>query len=392
MKAVIVLPTYNERDNILPLLAALRTEEPNIRDFRLEILVVDDSSPDGTGELVRDAQQTMPNLHLLIGQKKGLGAAYIRGITHALDILKADAVLEMDADFSHDPRDVKRLLVNIAYGADFVIGSRYVPGGTIPGQWSLLRRLNSSVGNFVARNLAGLTRVRDCTAGFRAISAALLHRIDLKSLKVQGYAFQVTLLHEAIIAGARVVEIPVDFTDRTAGESKLGIRDILEFILNAAQIRLRSNTTFIKFSLVGLSGVAVNLIVFSALLSFGFNKLLASALAIEASIIGNFILNNQWTFKDRARSESLPVRGLKFNAVSLISLSVSFGTFMFLQTIHPDGSPVLHQLVGIAPAMVVNYFMNSYWTFRRVKSVTQETRGPMSAFQEDLTNTKKPQP
>lgn len=379
MKAVIVLPTYNERDNILPLLAALEAEAPTIPIYDLHILVVDDSSPDGTGALVKEAQARMPNLELLIGQKQGLGAAYIRGISHALTELKADAVLEMDADFSHDPKDVRRLLVNLAYGADFVIGSRYVPGGTIPAQWGLMRRLNSSVGNFVARNLAGLHRVRDCTAGFRAISASLLNRIDLKSLKVQGYAFQVTLLHEAIIAGARVVEIPVDFTDRTAGESKLGIKDIIEFILNAAQIRLRSNATFVKFALVGITGVLVNLGAFSALLAFGLNKFLASALAIETSIITNFFLNNHWTFASRGMQDSLPVRGLKFNAVSLVSLGVSFTTFFLLQTAYPTVSPLWHQLVGIAPAMLVNYFMNSYWTFRAAKVTTESLRGPAVA-------------
>lgn len=376
MRAVIVLPTYNERDNILPLLDALEAEGAQIAGYEMHVLVVDDSSPDGTGELVREAQTRRPNLHLLTGRKQGLGAAYIRGITHALAELGADAVLEMDADFSHDPKDVRRLLINIAHGADFVIGSRYVPGGTIPAQWGLLRRLNSSVGNFVARNLAGLNRVRDCTAGFRAIGAPLLRRIDLGSLKVQGYAFQVTLLHEAIIAGARVVEVPVDFTDRTAGESKLGIRDIVEFILNAAQIRLRSNATFVKFALVGATGVAVNLGAFSVLLGAGLNKYLASALAVETSIVTNFLLNNRWTFASRGLKDSLRARGLKFNAVSLLSLGVSFTTFLVLQAIWPGVAPQWHQLAGIVPAMLVNYFMNSYWTFRGSSATTDRLRGP----------------
>jgi len=359
-----VLPTYNESTNIGPLLAALQEQFVRIPNQEMHILVVDDSSPDGTADVVRDAQRDMANVHLLIGQKKGLGAAYIRGISHALEHLDAQAVMEMDADFSHKPEDIPRLLINIEYGADFVIGSRYVPGGTIPSEWTLYRRANSLFGNIVARYIAGLYRVRDCTAGFRAIRASLLQRIDLPQLRVQGYAFQVALLHAAVIAGAKVVEIPVDFVDRTRGESKLGIRDIAEFVLNACWLRFQTSKTFIKFLVVGASGVAVNLGVFAVLLRLDINQFVASPLAIETSIVGNFLLNNYWTFRSRRVGSRLRIRGLKFNAVSLFSLLISFSTFVALSVLQPNGSPILHQFIGIVPATVVNYFLNSYWTFR----------------------------
>jgi dolichol-phosphate mannosyltransferase len=245
-----------------------------------------------------------------------------------------------------------------------VIGSRYVKGGSIPGEWGLLRRLNSRVGNIVARYLAGIYRVKDCTAGFRAIKTGLLARIDFAVLKVQGYAFQVALLYEAVIRKANIVEIPVDFVDRTQGESKLGIDDILEFIKNAAWLRFRSSTTFIKFAIVGLSGVLVNLGAFWLLLNVGLSKFLASPVAIEISIVWNFLLNNYWTFRWRQTGERLRIRGLKFNIVSLLTLAVSYSAFLLLTWLFPDVSPYWHQLAGIVPAALLNYLMNSYWTFR----------------------------
>src|SRR5581483_11497804 len=253
MKVVIIVPTYNERGNITALLASLQSEFTRLR-HDMHILVVDDNSPDGTAELVRDTMQRYSNVHLLSGDKAGPGAAYIRGMQHAIGELCADVVFEMDADFSHDPADVPRLLAALESGADFVIGSRHVPGGSIPAEWSLLRKLNSAGGNWVARYVAGLYGIRDCTAGFRAIRASILRQIDFSALRVKGYAFQVALLHQAVTLGAVVKEVPVHFVDRKRGQSKLGLADITEFVLNAWWIRMRALRTFIRFALVGASG------------------------------------------------------------------------------------------------------------------------------------------
>jgi dolichol-phosphate mannosyltransferase len=240
MRVVLVIPTYNERGNIGRLIEELqRVFAPLPHD--MHILVVDDNSPDGTIDVVREQQRRAPNVHASQGAKQGLGAAYIRGMRQAIETLHADVVLEMDADFSHNPADVPRLLAALAAGADLAIGSRYVAGGSIPREWGLNRRLVSLCGNVAARYVAGIYRVRDCTAGFRAIRAELLRRIALERLQVQGYAFQIALLHAAIVCGARVVELPVEFVDRTVGESKLGFRDILEFLRSVAWIRFQSS-------------------------------------------------------------------------------------------------------------------------------------------------------
>lgn len=362
MKVVLIMPTYNERDNIAPILSALQREFAQI-PHDMHILVVDDNSPDGTSEVVSELTQKYANLHLITGQKKGLGAAYIRGMTFAMDKLEADAVFEMDADFSHDPADVPRLLAAMEGSADFVIGSRYVKGGSIPSDWSLLRKANSMLGNFVARYLAGMYRIRDCTAGFRLIRTSILKQINFSSLRVQGYAFQVALLHQAITSGAVVREIPVHFIDRKYGQSKLDVSDIVEFIINAWWIRLRSSETFIKFGLVGLSGVLVNLGIFTLLLNIGMNKFIASPIAIEGSVISNFLLNNYWTFAKRKSKDRVRIKGLKFNFVSIFSLVVSYTTFLELTFLFPATRPQVHQIISIAPAMLINYFLNSYWTF-----------------------------
>lgn len=367
MKTIIIIPTFNERDNIALLVSALQDQFASIA-HEMHILVVDDNSPDKTADLVRDLLGEYANLHLIEGRKAGLGAAYIRGMRHALEVLQAEVVFEMDADFSHKPEDVPRLMSEIDAGADFVIGSRYVKGGSIPTEWGLLRRLNSWGGNIAARYIAGIPKVKDCTAGFRAIRGSLLRQIDLGELRVQGYAFQVALLHAAVVEDAVIREVPVDFIDREHGESKLGLSDIVEFLGNVWWIRLQNSKTFIKFGIVGASGVVVNLGFFSLLLAAGVNKYIASPVAIELSIIWNFLLNNGWTFRSRNTADRTRIRGLKFNLVSLLALGVSYGTFLALSMAFPQGMPQIHQLIGIIPATIINYMMNSYWTFRHVEN------------------------
>jgi len=363
MKIVVILPTYNERENIVLMVRALQAEFRAI-PHDLHILVVDDNSPDGTADSVRSEASSWQNLHLITGTKAGLGAAYIRGMNHAINELKADAVMEMDADFSHKPEDVPRLIEGLDRGADFVIGSRYVPGGKIPDDWSFFRRMNSKWGNVFARYVAGMYQVRDCTAGFRAIRASIIKKIDPDTLKVKGYAFQISLLHEAILNHAKVKEVPVEFVDRTRGETKLGLSDIVEFMLNAWWIRFERSKTFLNFSAVGAIGVVVNLVSFTMLLKLGMNKFLASPLAIEVSIITNFLLNNYWTFSQRDMNDKIHIRGLKFNAVSFVALAVSYSTFLLLSALDPSGIPQVHQALGIIPATLINYFLNSYWTFK----------------------------
>jgi dolichol-phosphate mannosyltransferase len=370
MRVVVIVPTFNERGNIGRLIDELQAVFVSL-PHDMHILVVDDNSPDGTIEVVAAYRERFANVHALQGEKRGLGAAYLRGMRYALNELRADAVFEMDADFSHKPADVPRLLGALEDGSDFVIGSRYVRGGKLPREWGFHRRLNSRVGNIIARYVAGLYRIRDCTAGFRAIRADVIRGIQLDHLRVQGYAFQVALLHAAVLRGATVLELPVEFVDRTIGESKLGIKDIVEFLVSAAAIRLQSSKVFIKFCITGASGVLVNLGVFSVLMALGVNKFVASPIAIQCSIITNFLGNNYWTFRRRNLVGRVRARGVRFNFVSLLSLSASYLTFVAASRGFPRIAPQGAQLMGIVPAILINYFLNAYWTFRDPRTAPQ---------------------
>ena len=357
-----VIPTYNEAPNVTPLLRRLCDLYPHDDTM---FLIVDDESPDGTAHLVREfARSECGRVHLLEGRRRGLGDAYVRGISHALEVLDAEVVVQMDADFSHDPADARKLLARIHEGADVAIGSRYVAGGGIDARWSLGRRLLSRWGNRMARWIAGLAVVHDCTAGYKAIKAQALRAAKVENIRVQGYAFQIVLLHRLLHSGARIVEEPVFFRERELGHTKLGMRDLIEFFYNVWWLRLANHRTFIKFAVTGLSGVLINLGSFLILLDFGVHKLLASPLAIELSIISNFLINNYWTFAERPMVGRKRIRGLKFNLVSLVTLTLSYGTFIVLSMRFPEVRPVLLQGCGIVPAAFLNYFLNSYWTFR----------------------------
>lgn len=219
----IVVPTFNERDNIASLIdaiAAIRNER-----LPLSVLVVDDSSPDGTSQRVRELQPERPWLHLLVrAEKSGLGAAYKAGMQHAIDALGAEIVFEMDADLSHDPVFVPAMLERIENGADFVIGSRYVEGGRLPEHWPRKRRIISWMANTGARTVLRL-QVRDCSGGFRAVRCEVLERVGLESIAASGYGFQIELLYRAVASGSRVDEVPIVFADRTSGTSKMRLAD-----------------------------------------------------------------------------------------------------------------------------------------------------------------------
>ena len=238
-----VVPTYNEASNIVRFLVRLTGLYP---DPDTVFLIVDDESPDGTGRLVREFAASDDRVRLLEGPRRGFGQAVVRGMVHALDTGGADAIVLMDADFSHDPVDAERLLARLrgedgpADGADVAIGSRYVPGGTIDPRWRLRRRLLSRWGNRFARSIAGIRAVHDCTSGFKAIRADALRAAKVEEVRARGLVFQVEILHRLIHAGARVVEEPIHFREREHGRTKTGAGSILEFFYRVWWLRVAS--------------------------------------------------------------------------------------------------------------------------------------------------------
>jgi dolichol-phosphate mannosyltransferase len=228
-KATVCLPTYNERENLEPMLRALAP-------LGVNVLVVDDNSPDGTGELADRLAAELGFVSVLHRERKeGLGPAYIAGFHRALAD-GAEYVLEMDCDFSHDPADVPRLIAACEQGADLALGSRYVPGGGT-GNWGLGRRFVSEGGSWYARVLLGV-RIRDLTGGFKCYRRAVLERIDLDAIGSKGYAFQIETTYRTLRAGFTVVEVPIQFVDRTEGHSKMSRAIVLEAVVKVPALRL----------------------------------------------------------------------------------------------------------------------------------------------------------
>jgi dolichol-phosphate mannosyltransferase len=224
----LVIPTYNEAENLQHIVRAAGAELERAAADGYRILVVDDNSPDGTGAIADSLAAECAWVEVLHRPgKSGLGQAYLAGFAHALD-RGAELLIEMDADFSHDPRYLPQLLA-AAEHADLVLGSRYVPGGGVR-DWGLLRRLISRGGGLYARVILGV-EVRDLTGGFKCIRRAVLEAIDLPSVRAEGYVFQIEVTYRAILAGFTVSEIPIVFADRTAGSSKMSSRIALEAML-----------------------------------------------------------------------------------------------------------------------------------------------------------------
>jgi glycosyltransferase involved in cell wall biosynthesis len=220
MRTLVVLPTYNEIENVEPMLRTLRKVAP-----QCDILVVDDASPDGTAALAEEVAQEVGQITVLRrANKSGLGGAYRSGFAWGID-QGYDHFVEIDCDFSHDPRALPSLL-SAAEDHDVVIGSRYVPGGHIP-QWRLSRRMLSRGGNQYASIMLGLD-VADSTAGYRVYSKDVLEEIDFRTVKADGYGFQIEMTYRAKRVGASIIEVPISFTDREHGESKMSQAIVVE--------------------------------------------------------------------------------------------------------------------------------------------------------------------
>jgi dolichol-phosphate mannosyltransferase len=224
VRTLVVLPTFNEADNIAEVLRRVRAATPAV-----DVLVVDDGSPDGTADLAEAAGREVGGVDVLRRPRKaGLGTAYRAGFRRAM-ALGYDVAVEMDSDLSHDPSALPDLLRAVEAGADLAVGSRYVPGGSIP-DWSLHRRLLSRWGNRYASAVLGLA-VKDATSGYRAYRVGVLRRIDLDAVKADGYGFQIEMAYEVARAGGTVVEVPISFTDRVRGTSKMSSRIVAEALV-----------------------------------------------------------------------------------------------------------------------------------------------------------------
>lgn len=329
MKVVIIIPTYNEKENIDLLIDELEEIFPKVpQGFEMNILVVDDSSPDGTADIVKKKMRTYSNVHLLINpEKKGLGAAYIKGMRYAMDKLGADLVFEFDADGSHRPKYIPGMLKEIKKGADVVVGSRYIPGGSIPQDWGVHRKLVSYLGNLVARLILLTFQYHDMTSGFRVTKTEFLKKIDLENLLSKQYAYKIHLYFALHKAGAKIVEYPIDFIDRTKGKSKFPKNNVLDSLRVVFTLRFQESEKFIKVCLVGGIGAVIQFSIFN-FLRLKISPEYANAVAVEIAVISNFILNNIWTFREEkihfSQLKKLISKFFQFNLVSLGSILIQF--------------------------------------------------------------------
>ncbi len=327
MKIVVIPATYNEKGNIEQMIILLEEEVfPRIKNHEMHILVADDNSPDGTADEVRKLMKKWKNLGISVGEKKGLGAAYIRAMTYAVEKMGADILCEIDADLSHDPREIPKFLEKIDEGYDIVIGTRYSNGGSMPNNWPMQRKAFSVIANLIIRLITGRFFIHDWTGGYRAIKKELFLKERDKVQTFQGYTFQVAFLYKAVIDGHKVAEIPIHFADRKLGRSKIApleyIINLLKYVITERLVEL-IYSPFLKYAITGFIGYLINAIsleVFKSTLHVHSGA--AASMGAELSIMWNFIMNNFWSFSSQRITSpvKLFLKFLQFNLVALGSL------------------------------------------------------------------------
>ncbi|OGH11932.1 MAG: hypothetical protein A2857_05785 [Candidatus Levybacteria bacterium RIFCSPHIGHO2_01_FULL_36_15] len=302
-KAVIVLPTYNEKGNVDKIIPILEEEVfPSIKNYEMHILVADDNSPDGTAEEIKTLMKKWKNIELNLGEKRGLGAAYIRGMTYAIDKMGADVLFEMDADFFHDPKKMPEFLNKIDQGYDYVIGTRYSGGGSIPKNWKLQRKIYSIFGNLLVRTILTRFSIHDWTGGYRAMKKEAFLKEKNELIDFKGYTFQVAFLYKVVRDGYKVAEVPFHATDRVLGRSKIApaeyIFNLLKYVITTRAKELLMGK-FGKFLVVGGFGFIVNAVTLRILVeSARWNPELSNLMGAALAIFSNYNFNNIWTFKE----------------------------------------------------------------------------------------------
>ena len=335
MRVVNMLATYNEKDNVGPMVETLEEIAKKCLGYEFITLVVDSHSPDGTGEVVRQLAKTHKSLFLL-ETPRGLGVSLIAGYRYAIEKLKADIVIPNDCDFQWDPNLIPQMLQKIEGGYDVVVPSRHVKGGK--DNFNAFRKLTHFVSNDLLNYYwAGIREVKDLAGNFKAIRVKnILDKVELDKLNVRGFVIQSTMIYELSKTEAKFIEIPAIYGERRAGEAKVGfnkqfVKDIIETFKNSTRIRFERSPgllKFIKFGIVGGFGFIINffgLMLFNGLFKSAFNwsigmiNFWANALASELAIISNFTWNNLWTFS-REKITSAKELFLKFGAFNLSSI------------------------------------------------------------------------
>ena len=370
-KAIIIIPTYNESKNIASILDQLESVFLKIDNYEMGILIYDSNSPDKTADIVKEYQKKFSNIYLQTEEKKsGLGNAYIHAMTYACEILQADIVFEFDADGSHRPEYLPSMMEKFTQGADVVLGSRYVKGGSIPKDWAFHRKFFSIFGNIISRLILSY-KIKDYTTGFRGTRTHFLKQIDLEHLKSKSYAYKIHLLWQLHLLNAKIVEFPIAFIDRTEGVSKLPKNNAIESLYLIFYLRFQFLKKYIKVCSVGVVGMGIQLILFN-ILRFFLHPAYANMIAVECAVIFNFILNNHFSFSEshisfRNQWHAWLKKLSIFNLFSLGSIFLqSFILWMGCDWL--GRGPVLENFyvcIGIGIASIYNYNMYRHFIWRK---------------------------
>lgn len=307
MKIVVIIPTYNERANLEKLIPLLDTVFKNSK-YDFNVLFVDGNSPDGTFEEIQKLSRIHKYIHGILEEKKaGLGAAYTYAFKYAMEKMKADILVEMDADLQHDPHDLPRLVKPIIEdGYDYVIGSRFTKGGSIPKEWNFYRKFLSVGGNIFSKLVLGIFSVNDFTTGFKASRVkGFVDKLPLDTILSAGFAYKIDLLFKMHRLGAKILEVPIEFGLREKGISKMETNNPIDTLKVVVLLRVYEKKSFVKFVIVGFAGLFVDAGLFNIfrLLHFltpAFGAFISGSLAM----LTTFILNNYWSFGDRKLEDS----------------------------------------------------------------------------------------
>lgn len=394
-KVVVLLPTYNEKANIEKTIKAVLAQEKDLPGYKIELLVADSSSPDGTGELVKKLAAANSKIHFLnVG--RGLGVALIEGHRYSIEHLKPDILAQLDADGQVEADVLVRMVKAIEEGYDFVQGSRFVQGGK--NELALSRKLFSLGSSWVCRFIMGPWSIKEFTNSARAFTPALFKKIDLDVIpwKEQTFIIQPAFLNGAVIAGARCKEVPLVFKSRAEGYSKnRAAHYTYDMVTYAIDARLRKwgvsipfyhlakrSKTVQKFSVVGLSGTFVDFLVYSIFIGiFGVSPGLSKLFSGEAGTINNFTWNNLWTFRYRKTGKPIWTRFIIFNAVSFGGIFIGAAIVSLLHTKFGDGESLIgifkisyttwYFIATIPFVMAWNFTMNHLVTWKNQPKIQE---------------------
>jgi len=400
MRLVVNIPTYNEKENIEEIIKKVLKTGKKIPNIDLHILVSDSHSPDGTAQIVKNISQTNPKVHYLDVKERGLGVGIVKGHRFAIDKLKADILAQMDGDLSHDPETLPRMVQYIRSGYDLVNGSRLTKGGKNLLGWH--RRLFTRGSALFCKFSWGTFNLTEYTNSYRVFTRKLFEKIDFTRVpwRARTYIIQPAFLYAATKAGAKIKEVPITFEDRKKGYSKATIIaytfDVLKF---GIKVRLERSKTFIKFLTVGGASYFLNAITLGllnrgqiynlAILQepilrvipttdkaptfsvFSIDRLfVSSVIAIELSIIFNFVFHENWTFKSHSHQGNILMRFLKFNLTSIASPLIQLASILIFARVLN-----LHEQLGLAVGVLVglffNYFLNIMWIWKAKPQVSE---------------------